>query len=767
LLGRVLLVWLLNTATLVLLARVLPGLAVASVTAAVAATALLGLLNAVLWPLLLRILLPVIVYTLGLASLLLNGAMVWVVGQVVEGVTVASLWTAIAVAVALTAVSSWVSGLLAIDDEESYYRSVVLRLAGRPQPVSSDAPGVFFLEIDGLAHAILLRAIRNGHLPTLARWLRSGSHRLQRWECDLSSQTAASQSGILLGNNFDVPAFRWYEKDSGRTVVTSSPGSAAELERRLSTGGGLLAQAGASRGNVFSGDAPHVLLTLSTIRDRARFHADSFTPLFARAYSFIRLLILFAGDVVQEWIEARRQSRWDVYPRVGRGWPYPFLRAFTTVILREITVYTLIGDMFAGLPVAYATFAGYDEVAHHSGPEREDAIRELEVIDRQFARLEDAAALAPRPYHFVVLSDHGQSQGATFRQRYGVTLRQLVDQLTAGRVNVEAPPSTDKAWGYLDAALTESAGMAAAGGAPGRLLHGAIERGAAAAREANAGDPVAADEAPAVPPQPPPPAPPAAPPPSPPSDVVVLASGNLGLIYCSAGDGRAPAGAPAAPAGGQRPPRPLRMTLEELEATFPALLPGLVAHPGIGFVLVRSRADGLMAIGAGGVHHLESGRVEGRSPLRPFGPNAVRHLRHADSFPHTPDILVNSLYDQEHDEVAAFEELVGSHGGIGGDQSFPFVLFPAAWPLPDADGEPSPEAQPDAGTQPDARPPAPIVGAVALHRVLKGWLHRLALAPPPAEAAAGGGAAARAAAATPAAPASGDSVASPGPLAYP
>ena len=486
-LGRVLLVWLVNTATLVLLARVLPGLAVASLAAAVVAAALLGLLNAVLWPLLLRVLLPVIVYTLGLASLLLNGAMVWAVGQVVEGMTVASLWTAIAVAVALTAVSGWVSGLLAIDDEESYYRSVVLRLAGRPQPVPSDAPGVFFLEIDGLAHAILLRAIRNGHLPTLARWLRSGSHRLRRWECDLSSQTAASQSGILLGNNFDVPAFRWYEKDTGRTVVTSSPDSAAELERRLSTGGGLLAQAGASRGNVFSGDAPHVLLTLSTIRDRARFHADSFTPLFARAYSFIRLLILFVGELIQEWTEARRQRRWDVYPRVGRGWPYPFLRAFTTVILREITVYTLIGDMFAGLPVAYATFAGYDEVAHHSGPEREDAIRELEVIDRQFARLEDAAALAPRPYHFVVLSDHGQSQGATFRQRYGVTLRQLVDRLTAGHVNVEAPPSTDKAWGYLDAALTESAGVAAAGRAPGRLLHGAIERGAAAAREATAG----------------------------------------------------------------------------------------------------------------------------------------------------------------------------------------------------------------------------------------------------------------------------------------
>jgi len=197
------------------------------------------------------------------------------------------------------------------------------------------------------------------------------------------------------------------------------------------------------------------------------------------------------------------------------------------------------------------------------------------------------------------------------------------------------------------------------------------------------------------------------------------------------------------------------MTLEDLEATFPALLSGLATHPGIGFVLVRSRVEGLMAIGAGGVHYLESGRVEGRNPLRPFGPNAVRHLRHADSFPHTPDILVNSLYDRPHDEVAAFEELVGSHGGIGGDQSFPFVLFPASWPLSEDPAGPPPEAQPDAAVAP------PIVGAVALHRVLKGWLHRLALAPPPA---------ALPSPTPPAAPAaavSGDYAASPGPPACP
>ena len=76
------------------------------------------------------------------------------------------------------------------------------------------------------------------------------------------------------------------------------------------------------------------------------------------------------------------------------------------------------------------TFVGYDEVAHHSGVETDDAFDALWKIDQQFARLEGAIDKAPRPYHFVVLSDHGQSGGATFKQRYGKSLAEFVQELT-------------------------------------------------------------------------------------------------------------------------------------------------------------------------------------------------------------------------------------------------------------------------------------------------------------------------------------------------
>ncbi len=85
-----------------------------------------------------------------------------------------------------------------------------------------------------------------------------------------------------------------------------------------------------------------------------------------------------------------------------------------------------MADIVEGVSVSYATFVGYDEVAHHSGIREPDALAVLKRHDRQLARLERATAQAPRPYHLVVLSDHGQTQGAPFRQRYGETLEDVV-----------------------------------------------------------------------------------------------------------------------------------------------------------------------------------------------------------------------------------------------------------------------------------------------------------------------------------------------------
>ncbi|GAH52343.1 unnamed protein product, partial [marine sediment metagenome] len=293
----------------------------------------------------------------------------------------------------------------------------------------------------------------------LARWLVGGTHQLVEWETDLSSQTSASQAGILLGNNTNIPAFRWFDREKKEIVASSSPKFVAELEKKLSNGDGLLAEGGASRGNLFSGDAPNVMTTASTVTDISRFHTSEFYAYFLHPYNFIRTVVLTIWDIIVEVWQFRKARQNNVYPildKSHRGGKYPILRAFMTVVMLDLNIYTLIGDIFADVPSAYATFVGYDEVAHHSGVESKDALEILQKIDRQFSRLENILEQAPRPYFLVVLSDHGQTNGATFKQRYDMTLEQFIQQLATDKYNVLGAIDVHEDWKHLNVFLSEA-----------------------------------------------------------------------------------------------------------------------------------------------------------------------------------------------------------------------------------------------------------------------------------------------------------------------
>ena len=349
------------------------------------------------------------------------------------------------------------------------------------------------------------------------------------------------------------------------------------------------------------------------------------------------------------------------------------MRAFMTILMRELNVYTLIGDMYAGAPSVYATFAGYDEVAHHSGVESKDALDVLRKLDQQFARLESAAEGAPRPYHFVILSDHGQSAGATFKQRYHMSLEELVQKL-AEEYRVVGDVDVHEDWNQVSVFLTEAVqhDQGAVQGPLRSALKGSTQddqvmlgpEGEELREGPKEGEKRVADKEDES------------------SQIVVLASGNLGLIY------------------GTRLGR--RVMLEEIEELYPGLLDGLAGHEGGGFMMVHSQKRGPVVISAEGRNYLAEGRVEGKNPLEGFGPNAVQHLHRTDGFPDAPDILVNSFCNHETNEVAAYEELIGCHGGLGGYQTQPFVPYPAQLPMGDG----------------------PLVGAAAVHKVLKVWVSR-------------------------------------------
>src|SRR4051812_5717260 len=152
--------------------------------------------------------------------------------------------------------------------------------AGSGTPV----PGVIFLQIDGLSSPLLRWGVRSGDLPTLSRWIRSGSHTLVDWHAQLPATTPASQAGLLHGRSDQVPAFRWYEKESGRLLVANHPLDTTLIESRLTDGRGLLADGGVSISNVFSGDAPTSQLTMSSLRGQRRAPSRSLATFFVNPY---------------------------------------------------------------------------------------------------------------------------------------------------------------------------------------------------------------------------------------------------------------------------------------------------------------------------------------------------------------------------------------------------------------------------------------------------------------------------------------------------
>ncbi|WTZ45284.1 phage holin family protein [Streptomyces sp. NBC_01390] len=673
--GRSIAVWAVSTLTMLVLAGILPDFQIRTgdgdsatriaVTAAIGAGAF-GLLSALVWPVLVRLLLLVPALVLGLLVFFLNGALLLVALRLTPtDRPEAAPETAVVVAAVMSAVASATGAALAVRDDDAYRRRLY-RLADRrglARPFEGPTtPGVVFLQLDGVGHDVLVRAAEKGLMPTVAGWL-GATHRLTPWRTDWSSQTGASQLGILHGTNHDIPAFRWYEKDTGEVMVCNRPTSAAELQRRAveRTGdGGLLTVDGASRGNLFGGGADEQALVLSVAGRRGRENRSrsGYFAYFSDPANAVRTALSFFAEVGREIGQSTMARIRKRRPRIARGGLYPFIRAFATVIERDVVVAAVMGDMLAGRTAVYADLVAYDEVAHHSGPHSRDAEKVLQRLDRATALIAEVAQHAPRPYRIVLLSDHGQSPGETFRARYGLGLGDLV------RAGCGLPVPRR-------ARRTHSGAEARA------AVRAALRRPV----EENGGHHVPTGHH---------------------TEPLVLASGNLGLISF--------------------PDVHHRMTREEIDARHPALLTTLANHPGVGFVLVASEEHGGVVLGAHGVEipvdALDEPNTasEPRDPDEPgepgdehgtvladFGPGAASAVRRTHTFPHTADIMVNSWYDPAEGEVLAFEEQIGSHGGLGGAQSKPFLLAPSALSEAVEEG-------------------AELVGAEQLHRVLRRWL---------------------------------------------
>src|SRR4029079_18694239 len=587
-----------------------------------------------------------------------------VVAQFAPGVHVDGFGTALIASFVYAIINTVLTAILGIDSGDSYYGLLVQRLLVKRSTGQSDSPGLVILQIDGLAHPILAARMRAGSVNNLASWVRNGTHKLSRWEAILPSMTSASQAGILHGNNDEIPAFRWYERDRKHLMASSNPTDATLIVSRISNGEGLLSNNGASICNLMTGDATRSYLTTASIKAEGGGigESEAVLSLLFSPSGYLRSFTLFLGEFIKELSQARRTRRSGVQPQMHRGAKYAGMRAASNVILRDVIVALIIDEMYRGTNVIYADFTDYDELAHHCGPERVESFQALDGVDQAIGTLVKATEEAPRPYKFVVLSDHGQSLGATFKQRYGKSLGEYIRELMGGRATVVQ--STSKAEGsmFVNAFLSEI--TKAKGVGP------TVARAALSGKTTDGVVNLDADDEPAVADE---------------SSIAVVGSGNLGLVWFTGNDHR--------------------LTVEELEELHPGLVSSVAAHPGVAMLLVRSSTYGAVVFGPNGTRYLDEDRVEGEDPTTLFGPHTIMSLKREDAMEHAPDLLLLSQYDPNLGEVAAFEELIGSHGGLGGPQTEPFILHPVEWTL-------------------DEEVP---LGAPAIYRNLRRWLDSIGI----------------------------------------
>lgn len=647
--------WGVDAVSLLVTAAIVPGVTFADhpgqgpVVVAAAAAFMLGLVNLLIRPAILLLTLPLGFSVTFAVGFFVNALTLLITSRLLPAFQVSGLLAAFAGGLGLSAVNTVITGVLTVNDDDSFYWGVVERLAKLQAFRGATEPGrgLVMMEIDGLSYWHMQKALRDGKLPTLKQMMEEEGYVLSRVDCGLPSQTSACQAGIMFGDNYDIPAFRWFDKGEQKLYVSGS--DAPAINARYAKGNGLL-RGGSSINNMMNGDAEKSLLTLAdlhsgTDEEKSRRATDMYL-LTVNPYFLMRTAVLMIGDALLEVFQYLKACVQNLQPRVDRLHHfYPLIRAATTVFMRDVAAHLASLDIIRGAPSIYVTWPGYDEVAHHSGPWSTDAYGVLKKYDRVVRYVRDLIrSKAPRPYELLILSDHGQSFGATFRQRYGLTLGEFIEQHLPQGTTVEQLIGGDTGVTSL-AAVSGELDNIRQQGVGGRVGGSVVRQGqkavgqAVARREETVGSLRSAQ-------------------------VVAYGSGNLAQVYFDL--------------------YPRRLLLGELDEAYPGIVNALVQHEGIGLVGGYADDGTPVALGKGGQRDLYSGQVTGYDPLKLYGNADLRaaQVRRVMDFPHSGDLMVISTVYAD-GTVAALEELIGSHGGMGGEQTDAFLFHPRDMVVPE------------------------------------------------------------------------------------
>ena len=277
--------------------------------------------------------------------------------------------------------------------------------------------------------------------------LARGTHRLQRWHCGIPSQHAGGAGGALLRRprkRAGLPLVR--PRRTRRCGWSATPRTCGAWRTSGRGHGDRPLLAGGSCINSFmSGGAAKRLMTVSALGEdgdeqREGEQAD-FNLFFLSPYAYTTAVLAAVWDYLRAWSwpwsGACRQDR----PQLKFSVKRVAQRAVANAFLRDLSFFWLKQDMVRGVPVIYSNFVGYDDVAHHTGPDAYEAQITLAPSTASCASCgAGRRRQSPIRYDIVLLSDHGQTPSVPFRVLYGETIEQTLARHGGRRAGAAGRP---------------------------------------------------------------------------------------------------------------------------------------------------------------------------------------------------------------------------------------------------------------------------------------------------------------------------------------
>ena len=524
-----------------------------------------------------------------------------------------------------------------------WYYSTKYRLFRKEKRPHDGRRGLIMLQIDALAYSDLRRAIERGYCPTIVRLLKDGQFNLRRWFCGLPSATPYCQAGIFHGENDNIPAFRFYDKEARKIITCNAPHGVQYIRDRIKSPGALAG--GSSYVNLLDGDAQTVAFTVATREKMSVYKRLGGTRMaLLMVLHPIRLLRMAVQSVLEYLLEEWERLRGELEGRVTHSEGiFPFIRILSNVIIRELQTMAILLDVYLGVPVIYSTFMQYDELAHHFGPSSKQALSDLRRTDARISEIWRMARLAGgRGYDLVILSDHGMTPANSYRVQFGESLGKSVERMLDGDVLASAAESSEYA-GMGPEVIEAVATMTPVGDTGTRRALRRLSdwlRSRYGLREIILPEKYRVDAR---------------------HEVVVTYSSCLALLYFSSD--------------------PRQLSLSDITAVPRrwSLYKGLLAHPGIGLIATRT-PEGVQVESRSGTAVIVNGEVRvraGENPLEPFGTQGyvVSAIESLVMQPNAGDCVLFGAYDGY--DIISFDDQVGAHGSAGGDQVYPFLISPS------------------------------------------------------------------------------------------